>query len=155
MLKTRNFFIGLGMGFLLSGIILVISNGYISQDRTSLSKQYSVDELKIIAKKENLYLYTKDELDALLKEQENNNSSNQEDGILKGVYFAIPKGFSSDQVADYLIEVGVLKNKDEFLNILDNEDLTTKIIAKTYYSDKELSTEELIELITNTDRTNW
>lgn len=143
------------MGFFLSGIILVISNGYISQDMSGLNKQYSIDELKIIAKKENLYLYTEDELDELLKEHESSNSINQEDGKIKGVYFAIPKGFSSDEVADYLLEAGVLKDKAEFLDILDKEGLTTKIIAKTYYYDQELSTEELIELITNTDRANW
>lgn len=155
MLKTRNFFTGLGIGFLLSGFILVITNGFIAQDITSVNKQYSIDELKVIAKKENLYLYTKDELDELLKEQENSVNSNQEDGKINRTYFSIPKGFSSDEVADYLLEIGLLMDKEVFLDILDNNNLTTKIIAKTYYYEQALSTEELIELITNTDQANW
>lgn len=155
MLKTRNFFIGLGIGFLLSGFILVVTNGFISQDITSINKQYSIDELKMIAKKENLFLYTKDELDELLKEQENSYSSNLDDGKISRTYFSIPKGFSSDEVADYLLEIGLLKDKEVFLDILDNNNLTTKIIAKTYYYEQELSIEGLIELITNTNQANW
>lgn len=153
MFKTRNFFVGLGLGFLFSGLLLTIYNGLIYEDLTRFNKSYTIDELKVVAKKENLYLYTKDELDALLKEYENN-CNDQDGNKIDGIYFAIPKGFSSVEVADYLYEVGVLKDKEGFLNILDNENLTTKIIAKTYYYEQELSTEELIELITNTDQAN-
>lgn len=147
------------MGFLFSGLFLTIYNGFIYEDFTGFNKPYTIDELKVVAKKENLYLYTRDELDALLKEYENNcngqGENTTEENNIKGVYFAIPKGFSSDEVADYLLEVGVLKDKEEFLKILEKESLATKIIAKTYYYDHDLSTEELIELITNTDRANW
>jgi len=154
MLKTRNFFIGLGIGFLTSGLMLSFYGSFNSDNLNGFNNQYTIEELKVIAKKENLYLYTKDELDALLKEHENDNN-NQEAVNKNRFYFAIPTGFSTDEVADYLIEVGVLKEKEKFLSILDSENLTTKIIAKTYYFEQELSTEELIEMITNTDSEDW
>lgn len=154
MLKSRNFIIGLGMGFILSGIIIIIYSSIISKDLLVYNKDYTIEELKVLAKQENLYIYTEEELN-IFKIELQANYSNEGMANIVSSHFTIPSGFTSIEVAEYLYEVGILKDKEEFINILDEKKLSTKVIAKTYEYDNELSTEELIELITGTSKAGW
>lgn len=169
MYKNRYFLFGLGIGFILCGIILIISNeGFIpfnSTEKNFASDELTIEELKEIAKEKNLYLYTevelneviKDSLDKQVDENLNNNVENkdeentvetevvEETNLIK---FTIPYGMDSFEVADYLFNVGVLKDREMFQQILSNNGLTKKIISGEYEAG-DLSVEELIELITN------
>lgn len=154
MLRSRNFLIGLGIGFILSGIIITIYSSFVSKDLLVYNNHYTIEELKILAGQENLFIYTEEELNNLKIELEANYINQKMDNT-DGSHFAIPSGFTSNEVAKYLYEVGILKDKEKFINILDEKNLSTKVIAKTYVYDHELSTEELIELITGTSKAGW
>lgn len=175
MYKNRNFLIGLGIGFILCGILLIISNGdfnsFFSTSDNSTSNELTIEELKEIANEKNLYLYTEEELNELINslektddkvtETKDETSNNDEDAKTetgvetnKNIFkFSIPYGLDSFEVADYLFSVGVLKDKQMFQEILTKNDLTKKIISDGYETG-DLSIEELIELITNTNIKN-
>jgi len=71
------------------------------------------------------------------------------------IYFAIPNGMTSSNAADYLFEIGLLNDKSLFQQILNDNNLTKNIIAKTYKYQENLSVEELIELITGKKKETW
>ncbi len=200
MFKSRNFFIGLGIGLIISSMILMLytnSTNKTISDITSRSdititldksNELTLDELKGIAADKDLFLYTKTDIDNLkasltdeVKNElskknnpptvDNSNSDNankdsaisdstnttsedtnanktNNDNSEKVIYFSIPDGMRSEQVADYLVEIGILKEKNKFLDILEKKHLATKIIAGTYKYDKVLITEELVKLLT-------
>ena len=64
MFKNRYFLIGLGFGFILCGILLIISSSdFILSNSTS--EEFTIEELKEIALEKNLHLYTEEELNEI------------------------------------------------------------------------------------------
>lgn len=66
----------------------------------------------------------------------------------KAIHFEIKNGMDSYNVTNYLYNIGVLKDKQKFISMLYNQKLTTRILAKKFTYDKELTVEELVDLIT-------
>ncbi|OEG00429.1 hypothetical protein BHF71_00535 [Vulcanibacillus modesticaldus] len=93
--------------------------------------------------------------DNIINGNDNDNITNVNDNAITPIKFTIQEGMDSFEVADYLYEIGILQDKKQFIRILFNAKLTKKILAMDYVYDKELSVEELIELITNTNREDW
>lgn len=147
MFNSRNFLIGLGVGLLFSGFILIFFAG-----PSTVQSTPSLDKLKQYAKHYNAYVYTEEELNQIIEDAQ------QEQVVEKkpeAINFTISQGMASSEVANYLSDLGVLDDEETFLNLLSENDLTKKIIAKTYIYDEELSTEELVELITGTKKEDW
>lgn len=172
MYKNRYFLMGLGIGFILCGILLILSSGdlisiYSTPDNFT-SEKLTVEELKMIADEKNLYLYTEEELNEIIKNSTkidddipenidelpyNNEEDIENDANSKIFKFRISYGLDSYEVADYLFSVGVLKDKQLFQKILKDNNLTKMIISGDYET-KDLTVEELIELITRTNIEN-
>lgn len=156
MFKSRNFFTGFGIGLILSSILIFFSS---SPADILLNKDISIEQLKESADKQNLILYTTEELDLVktkVKEEVLNDMAAKEDIKPEElIYFAIPNGMTSSNAADYLFEIGLLNDKSLFQQILNDNNLTKNIIAKTYKYQENLSVEELIELITGKKKETW
>lgn len=172
MFKSRNFFIGLGLGLIVASVLLMIYGGSFTKP-----KEFTLDELRQLAEQQSLTLYTEDELNELKSqiEQEitvkqgsindsvnsnnNNNTDNtntdNQNNITKSVEFTIKDGMDSFDVADYLIQVGILKDDQKFQEILSKNKLDTQIIAGNYQCEDSISIINLIELITDTKQENW
>ncbi len=154
MFKNRYFIMGLGLGFILCGVLLI----FYGEDLIfSNSTDITIEELKEIGIEKNLYIYTEEELNELIKQSNNeedeelNVCDNEiEDDIInnESIIFTIPYGLDSYEVTNHLYDIGVLEDKQEFNRILINNNLTKKIIAGDYEYNQNLSVGELIELIT-------
>ncbi len=116
----------------------------------------------MIANEKNLYIYSEEELNELIKVSNNkydkdkavNDEENKNSVEGEFISFTIPYGFDTYQVTELLFNFGILEDKQEFNTILVKNHLTKGIIAGDYKYNLNLSTQELIELITNTELDN-
>ncbi|MGD9677145.1 MAG: hypothetical protein AB7V16_02110 [Vulcanibacillus sp.] len=149
MFKNRYFLIGLGFGFILCGIILIIFNSdYVSFKENKVD--YTNDELKEMALERNLFLYTEEEINEIITKSNIIENIIPEDNNENKTIFTISYGLDSFEVAEYLYNIGVLEDKQMFQQILTDNNLTKKIIAGQYEIG-DLTITELIELITNVE----
>jgi len=149
MFKSRNFLMGLGIGFLMISLFMIFYG------ESDLNRQWSISDLKQLAKQNGYELYTQDELEeyaSIQYDQGMNDCVTQgkenQEKISKEIYVSIPKGFDSFHVADYLFEVGVIDDKKRFLQFLNERKTATKIKAGVYQFDSEMSLEDVVNLIT-------
>lgn len=149
MLKNRYFIFGLGLGFVLCGILLVIYGGTFITDKYT---ELTIEEIKVLAEEKGLYIYTGEELDDLTNDS--NNKVDKENVITdddnKLINFNIPYGLDSNKIADHLFEIGILEDKRTFMKILEENHLTKGIYAGDYEYNSNITVRELIELITKT-----
>lgn len=149
MFKNRLFLIGLGFGFILSGIFLSL---FVSDNSNISTKDITVQELKDIAADMNLYVYSQKELNQIISDNSIFNEKKDNESTL---YFTIEPNMSSQEIVDYLFEIDVINDKEEFIELLIDSNLSTKILAGEYLYLKDISDEELIELITNVKKEEW
>lgn len=146
MFRSRNFLMGLGIGFVLIGLVLILFRPNLSAE-TEEEKDYqqtedlSIEELKKVASAKGFFLYTQEEIDQITAEKTNQTCE-------KEIYFTIAKGMDSSNIAEYLVEIGLIDDKEAFLNLLTEKNLITKIQTGTYKAKEKMSTEEVIDLIT-------
>ena len=146
MFRSRNFLMGLGIGFVLIGLVLILFRPNLPAE-TEEEKDYqqtedlSIEELKKVASAKGFFLYTQEEIDQITAEKANQTCE-------KEIYFTIAKGMDSSNIAEYLVEIGLIDDKEAFLNLLTEKNLITKIQTGTYKAKEKMSTEEVIDLIT-------
>lgn len=171
MIKNRLFLIGLGLGFILSGMFIIIFADDDFLNTTSpdtIINELTAEEIKDIATEKNLHIYTEEELNDLIT----NNSINENTGNLKDttnvedikdseeikdviISFIIYSDTGSEEVTSYLYELNIINDKSSFNALILNNNLATKILAGEYSCSKDITDIELIELITDSNQDNW
>lgn len=63
------------------------------------------------------------------------------------ITFTIEKGERSEKIIDNLFNAGIIKNKDEFIDLVIQKKLGRKFIYGTYKIQKDISYDELINLL--------
>lgn len=161
MLNSRNFYIGVGIGLIISSLILMPLNLSLANEIENLDNNITIDELKLIAAEKNLHILTDEEYEKLKNpESPKEETANEEDkntdeskeakdeNKVAPDTFTISQGMQTEEIADYLLDSGIIDDKEYFLKILNDKGLTKKIIAGTYEYEQDLTAEDIIELIT-------
>lgn len=154
MVKMRNFYVGIGTGLIVSGIVTFFymnflyspneKNGQLENQETN---QMSVEQIKKIASESNLIVLTNKELEEI--------TDNVKEQAEKAIYFAVSQGMNSSDIADLLFEANIIKDKQLFTGLLEKYDLTKKIRAGVYLYSQSMTIEQVIEEITRTSQKNW
>ncbi len=69
--------------------------------------------------------------------------------------FTIEKGLSNNQIADLLYQKKIIIEKEQFLKIIQKYNLVKEIRAGNYSYSSIMTIEDLIAMITNTQKENW
>ncbi len=148
MVKSRNFLMGLGAGFLIISVILIFHD-----ENRGITYHWTIDELKKISLEEGYKLYTEDELNQVTIEYEQRLAECQNQKNIKEkeqeIVFEIHKGMDTYSVALYLEGIGVIQEKNLFIEQLNDKKLTRKIKAGTFTYVPTMTMDNLIEMITS------
>ena len=84
-------------------------------------------------------------------DQQNTQKGNEKEGTTKTgetVTFVISSGASTQAIADNLMDEGLIKNSNDFVNYLVNAHLDTKIVAGTFKIPEGSSISEIADILT-------
>ncbi len=154
MVKMRNFYVGIGTGLIVSGIVTFFYMNFLyspneknDQLENQQTNQMNVDQIRKIANESNLIVLTNKELEEI--------KDNVKEQTEKVIYFAVSQGMNSSDIADLLFEANIIKDKELFTGLLEKYDLTKKIRAGVYLYSQSMTIEQVIEEITKTSQKNW
>ncbi len=150
--SVRNIILGVGIGLVISSIININA----SQQRLT------VEQLEKEAERYNLKL-VKNEIEKSYPEevttptpqpeqQDIDESQNDENQQKNTVEFYIKKGSNSYNIADGLIEKGLIKDKQAFIDRLYELDKSGKAQAGTFYIPENADIDTIIKIITTIRR---
>ncbi|MFV9509830.1 endolytic transglycosylase MltG [Tepidibacillus sp. LV47] len=149
MFRNRNFLMGLGIGLMISSFIFMIlptknQDDFSTKDQ---SKPLSIQEIKEAANKYGYQLYTKEEIEQIKNKNQILLQPNKDKAT--PISFRIDKGMSTNEIADLLYKQHIIKDKQEFLKILQKQGLVKEIKAGTYTYSPNMTMKDVIVLITN------
>ncbi|GBF11631.1 hypothetical protein [Tepidibacillus sp. HK-1] len=154
MFSNKNFLKGMGIGFILSSIFLFWFVKPPSETPTptpaELIKNISIEELKQLITEKGYVIYKPEEIEALKEENKETDSKTPEK-----VQFVIQKGMTSYKVADLLVSSNIIKDKQQFLNILSQYGLMKNIQIGNYTYHSDMTLDDLISLITHKKVEEW
>lgn len=162
MLRSRHFWTGIGCGFIVGAIILQLmlwSKPADTQAALNLpSTSLSVDELKQQAEQLGYELLPSDitwldseQVEAEWEQRERQIREDAENDAPTIRSFIIVPGMTSDDVADMLLQLGLINDKEYFKSLLTKDDLHRTLQARLYVFYDEPKVEEIIEKITKND----
>ena len=151
MMKRRNFYVGLGIGLIMSSLAIMLF------DKPVANQVITPKQLEEAAKESNLMLLSNQDIEQLKEQakEEATNTLKEKNQGSKVIYFAIQQGMNSSEIGDFLLETKIIDDKDRFTSLLTDYDLTKKIRAGVYLYSEKMSIEQVIEEITLTSKEDW
>ena len=151
MMKRRNFYIGFGIGLIMSSLAIMLF------DNPVANQEITPEQLEEAAKESNLILLSNQDIEQLKEQakEEAINTLNEKNQESKVIYFAIQQGMNSSEIGDFLLETKIIDDKARFTSLLTRYDLTKKIRAGVYLYSEKMSIEQVIEEITLTLKEDW
>lgn len=128
--NLKNIVLGVGIGIVFSSM-LNISMG---------NREMTLEEIRNEAMKHGLVVFSKEEIISS-RNQENNNS-------LEKITVEIKKGMSSENIADILVQKGIIDEPGAFLDRLKETNTETKLKEGVYVIPKGSGYDEIIEILT-------
>lgn len=160
MLKNKSLWNGIGIGLIAGAFLLQMmlwGSESASRDYTknnSGATTWTDKHLETAAADAGFQLlpaeetwYSQAELDEALQAQRSESKTEPKEITVRS--FIILPGMSSEQIADILLQLRIIEDKERFKAKLSENDLHTRIQAGLYYFDEPLPTlEEVVEKLT-------
>lgn len=154
MLKNKLFLNGLGTGLIIGAILLQLmisvseaENKPLPESEPPLKQEVNdLDALKETAKELGYQLYTQEEMDKLLKAAKEETYKQSSVKIIKA--FVIPSGSAASEVANMLLDLKLIADKQSFEDALSQKQLNSKIQPGYYQFEGTPKLAEVIKKIT-------
>lgn len=140
--SLKNIVLGIGIGFILAAIVNINAN----------NRPMTVEEIKKEAEKHNLIILTKEQvINQQQADQRKEPAAAPAATPATGgekVTIRIESGATSERVANLLKDAGLVKDAKKFIGRLEELDKTSKLKVGEYTVRKGMSTDALIEILT-------
>ncbi|MGI6586829.1 MAG: endolytic transglycosylase MltG [Gracilibacteraceae bacterium] len=128
--NLKNIMLGVGIGIVFSSM-LNISMG---------NREMTMEEIRNEAMKHGLFVFSKEEIIS---------SRNQENDVsVEKIRLEIKKGMSSENIADLLVQKGIIDESGAFLDRLKETNAETKLKEGIYEIPKGSGYDEIINMLT-------
>ncbi|MHB8172275.1 MAG: endolytic transglycosylase MltG [Thermincolia bacterium] len=155
-LLNGSFLRGLGVGMIIASLLII---GW-PPGRPSMTQQQILDQarqLGMVTKEEATQKANQmvKEAQAKTKKEEEKKPQAPKPEIKPttpppaiNISITIPKGSSSTEIGDILLKAGVINNKQEFLNFVNQKKAASRFRIGTYQLQKGMTLEELVTVLT-------
>lgn len=141
MVITRSYWLGLGSGLIISALLISIFNPYLNQKQYATTKvQSSVPSVK----QENIPAVS---IARDPKEADIPTNQQTQNVVTDGQYqrdFVVPDGASAGQIANLLVSQGFIKDKADFLAVVQQMGVESKFSSGKFTLAFGLTTEEMV-----------